>query len=114
MTTQTMSVLEDPKSWAEERIALQAQCLRAVVSLIQNEVPLASWPRQELSVLAGALRSDGLNDFEDRKARNLERHLFRGESPAIHAERLPEMGDLEERVRADLPSLVRLGSGRRL
>lgn len=84
MTTRTRSAQEDPRSWAEERIAFQAECLRAVVSLIERKVPLAAWPRQELSALVGALQCDGRNDFEDRKARDLERHLFRGDAPEVH------------------------------
>lgn len=114
MTILTMPVQEDARRQAEDRLALQAQSLRAVVALFHARVPLASWPRRELCVLAGALTSDGRNDFEDRKARDLERHLFRGETPVIAVERLPDAGDLEERLRADLPGLVRLGCGRGL
>lgn len=114
MTTSLTPIQPDQRSRTEARIALQARVLRDIVSLIAAKVPWGSWPRLELSVLKGALTCDGRNTFEDAKARNLEWHLFRGKTPLLEAGRLPEMSDMEERVRADLAGLVRLGSGRGL
>lgn len=99
---------------AEERLDLQARMLGSVITLIETRVPWNEWPRDERSVLAGALRCDDKNNFEDAKARNLAWHLFRGDAPDFDVERVPELCDVEDRIRADLAGLVRLGSCRNI
>jgi hypothetical protein len=98
----------------EKRLELQAAFLRRIVDLLETCTPWEYWPSDARSVLAGAISADVSNEFEARKARDLKRHVFRGNPANLPASTIEGLNDIEDRVRADLAGLVPLGIGRRI
>lgn len=110
-----VTVMAARRSSVEGRLRVQADFLRRIVDLIEASTSFQDWPAEELSVLQGAMNDHALSASEARKARDLAWHLFRGTPPDLPPAVEDEgLRDVEERVRADLPGLVRLGAGRRL
>ena len=96
----------------EKRLGLQAAILSSTKHLIEGRIPLDQWPMDELASFYQALHPTRGNEFEFRKARNLARHLFRGHDTPSFPEGVSDLqADLAERLRADLPGLLRLGAG---
>ncbi|MNU37252.1 hypothetical protein D3C71_259050 [compost metagenome] len=100
----------------EEHLDEQAEMLSSIRSLIEDKIPFAGWAASEQAAFTAALQPpEEMSQFEEMKARNLARHLFRQDIE----NRLPlseefDRFDLADRIRADLAGLVRLGAGRHL
>jgi hypothetical protein len=99
----------------ERFIVHENRILEECVDLINRRVPLSEWPRE--TRIAFLLALQPREDGEISKAFTMARHLRIGgrfeeydvpETPsALHRR-------CSERIRADLPGLVRLGAGRHL
>lgn len=100
----------------EEHLDEQAEMLSSIRSLIEDKIPFGRWAASEQAAFMAALQPpEEMSQFEEMKARNLARHLFRQDIE--NRVPLPEefdRFDLADRIRADLAGLVRLGAGRHL
>lgn len=101
----------------ERSLLRQADQLESVVTNILGRVPWDEWSGEDRQSLVQALNPHGRSAFEQAKARNLARHLFRGDTPVFRSEDTEQETANDpsaERLRADLPGLLPLGSGRYL
>ena len=95
----------------EGDIGSASRCLALCVEMIRDRHPIADWPEDARMALLSACFGAPDGDIERRKAAALRWHLFR--RSAFEAFRdVPADGHAAERLRADLPGLVGLGSGR--
>ncbi len=99
----------------ESFIAHENKILEECVDLINRRIPLSEWPRE--TRIAFLLALQPRQDGETRKAFSMARHL-RIDGRFDHYD-VPETPSAlqrrcSERIRADLPGLIRLGAGRYL
>ena len=102
----------------EQAIADEERTLAEAAALLRARVPWDRWPAQPGRALALALVEPPSSETSAFQARVLRRHLF---GPAIWRSPFPSPADpapieirRAERLRSDLPRLVRLRAGRYL
>lgn len=95
------------------RLNEQARVMAAIVSNIRAQTDWGIWSSECKNVLIAALLPVDQNRQEEIKAETLKWHLFRANLPHLDRPKI-ENEDLAERVRADVPGLVKLGAGRYL
>lgn len=99
----------------ERFIVQENRILEECVDLINRRVPLSEWPPE--TRIAFLLALQPRQEGETRKAFSMARHLrIDGHFDGLDVPEAPS--DLQcrcaERIRADLPGLIRLGAGRYL
>jgi hypothetical protein len=99
----------------ERFIAQENRILEECVALINRRIPLPEWPRETRIAFLLALQPQ--REGETRKAFYMARHLrISGRFDQCDVPETPSalQRRCSERIRADLPGLIRLGAGRYL
>ena len=106
--------MDDRRRMVDDSVRLAGDVLAACASHVREGREMARWAPHEREALLAACFSHPQGDgIERRKAENLAWHLFR-RSGFQPVQPVGDGGFLSERIRADLPGLVRLGAGRYL
>jgi hypothetical protein len=107
--------MDESRVTVEKELALEERMLTAVADLLNRKVELARWPEDVRNVFLLALwkKKCRKGDREAWKAFRTARHLYvdRKRLPPEPADPTPLQRRLAERVRADLPRLVKLRAG---
>lgn len=106
--------MNDRRRTVDDSVRFAGEVLAACASHIREGRALSDWtPHQREALLAACFHHPHGEEIERKKAENLTWHLFR-RSSLRPAQPVGDAGVVPERLHADLPGLVRLGSGRYL
>ncbi len=105
--------IQDRRQHIEHQIVREESLLRECADLLKRCTPLTEWPRDVISAFLLALHVEG-EGRESYKAHRTARHLRLNRKsipPCPEKNPTPLQRRCAERIRADLPSLTRLGAG---